>query len=164
MEVFIGRQPIFNIQEEIVAYELLYRNKNVNAFPLVDSDSATIDVIVNSFLSIGIDFVTNGLPSFINFTENLLSSPLLDYLDPNKIVIEILEDVPLTEELVDRVRELKKQGYKMALDDFIFDEKVTVYDELFTYIDYIKVDFLLSSFENRLKVEDKVKRQFPHIK
>lgn len=164
MEVFIGRQPIFNMQEEIVAYELLYRNQNVNAFPLVDSDTATIDVLVNSFLTIGIDFVTNGLPSFINFTENLLNSPLLDYLDPKKIVIEILEDVPLTKELVDRVKELKNRGYKIALDDFILDENVTVYDELFTFIDYIKVDFLLSSFENRLQVEQKVKMQFPHIK
>lgn len=164
VEVFLGRQPIFNMHEEIAAYELLYRNKNVNAFPFVDSDAATVDVIVNSFLSIGIDFVTNGLPSFINFTENLLNSPLLDYLDPNKIVIEILEDVPLTEQLVARVKELKMRGYVIALDDFIFDESVTVYDDLFHYIDYIKVDFILSTFENRLAVENKVKEHYPHIK
>ena len=163
MEVFIGRQPIFNMHEEIVAYELLYRNKNVNSFPIVDSDTATIDVIVNSFLSIGINFVTNGRPSFINFTENLLYSPLLDYLDPKKIVIEILEDVPLTEDLVARVKVLKNRGYTIALDDFILDENITVYDELFAYIDYIKVDFLLSSLENRVEVESKVKSQFSHI-
>lgn len=60
MEVFIGRQPIFNLHEQVVAYELLYRSKNVNAFPMVDSDAATIDVLVNSFLSIGFEEVTKG--------------------------------------------------------------------------------------------------------
>ena len=55
MKVFVARQPIFNMYEQIVGYELLYRNKQENRFPEVDSDIATIDVLVNSFLSIGID-------------------------------------------------------------------------------------------------------------
>lgn len=53
---------IFNLHEQVVAYELLYRSKNVNAFPMVDSDAATIDVLVNSFLSIGFEEVTKGKP------------------------------------------------------------------------------------------------------
>ena len=72
MEVFIGRQPIFNRDEEIVAYELLYRNNHVNQFPQMDSDKATIDVLIHSFLTIGIQEISNGRPSFINFTENLI--------------------------------------------------------------------------------------------
>ncbi|MEK4230631.1 EAL and HDOD domain-containing protein [Solibacillus sp. FSL H8-0538] len=164
MEVFIGRQPIFNIHEQIVAYELLYRNKNVNAFPLIDSDAATVDVLVNSFLSIGIDEVTNGRPCFVNFTENLLMGTMLDYLDPTKVVIEILEDVPITPQLVERVSELKERGFKVALDDFVLDQNVTVYDELFHYIDYIKVDFLLSPLLERMEIENKVKTNFPNIK
>ena len=51
MEVFIGRQPILNSDEKIVAYELLYRNNNKNnSFPDVDSNSAKLDVIITSFL------------------------------------------------------------------------------------------------------------------
>ena len=164
MEVFIGRQPIFNIHEQIVAYELLYRNKNVNAFPLIDSDAATVDVLVNSFFSIGIDEVTKGRPCFVNFTENLLMGTMLDYLDPSKVVIEVLEDVPITEQLVERVKELKERGFKIALDDFVLDENVTVYDELFNYIEYIKVDFLLSPLLERMEIENKVKTHFPNIK
>ncbi|MGE7695688.1 EAL and HDOD domain-containing protein [Lysinibacillus sp. NPDC094177] len=164
MEVFIGRQPIFNLHEQIVAYELLYRSKNVNAFPMVDSDAATIDVLVNSFLSIGIEEVTKGKPSFVNFTENLLMSPLNEYLNPSQVVIEILEDVPLTPQLVERVIELKSYGFKIALDDFVLDNEVQVYDELFAYIDFIKVDFLLSPLLERMEIENKVKENFPHIK
>lgn len=164
MEVFIGRQPIFNIHEQIIAYELLYRNKNVNAFPLIDSDVATVDVLVNSFLSIGIDEVTKGRPCFVNFTENLIMGTMLDYLDPTKLVIEILEDVPITPRLVERVSELKERGFQIALDDFVLDQNVTVYDELFNFIDYIKVDFLQTPLLERMEIENKVNQNFPHIK
>lgn len=164
MEVFIGRQPIFNLHEQIVAYELLYRSKNVNTFPKVDPDAATIDVLVNSFLSIGIEEVTKGKPSFVNFTENLLMSQINEYLNPSQVVIEILEDVPLTPQLVERVIELKSYGFTIALDDFILNDEVQVYDELFAYIDYIKVDFLLSPLLERMEIENKVKENFPHIK
>lgn len=163
MEVFIGRQPIFNLHEQVVAYELLYRSKNVNAFPMVDSDAATIDVLVNSFLSIGFEEVTKGKPGFVNFTENLLMSSIHEFLNPSQVVIEILEDVPLTSQLVERVIELKKQGFQIALDDFMMDDQVEVYDELFEQIDYIKVDFLASSIVKRMEIENKVKEKFPHI-
>lgn len=164
MEVFIGRQPIFNIDEEIVAYELLYRNNNTNRFPEIDSDKATIDVLLTSFLTIGINEVTNGRPSFINFTENLIMEQEVDFLDPAKVVIELLEDIPITPKLVERLKELKKKGFKFALDDFIMDDKVLIYDELFAQVDYIKIDFLLSPLEERQVVEAKVKTKFPHIK
>ena len=74
---------------------------------MVDSDAATIDVLVNSFLSIGFEEVTKGKPGFVNFTENLLMSSIHEFLNPSQVVIEILEDVPLTSQLVERVIELK---------------------------------------------------------
>ncbi|MGN7477918.1 EAL and HDOD domain-containing protein [Solibacillus silvestris] len=164
MEVFIGRQPIFNIQEEIVAYELLYRNNNVNNFPQVDSDTATIDLLINSFLSIGIQEVTYGKPSFINFTENLIMQGALDFLDPGQVVIELLENIPITQGLIEQLKILKNKGFKLALDDFVMDEKVLIYDELFSQIDYIKIDFLLTTAADRLEIENKIKARFPHIK
>lgn len=164
MDVFIGRQPIFNSNEEVVAYELLYRNKNVNEYAGTDADAATIDVLVNSFLSIGINEVTNGLPGFINFTENLIMDPIIEVLDPASVVIELLEDVTITKKLIHRVIELKKKGFIIALDDFILNKDVDLYDELFEYTDIIKVDFLQSSMIERHEIEKRVKTSFPHIK
>lgn len=164
MEVFIGRQPIFDFQEQIVAYELLYRSKNKNEFPLVDPDIATVDVIINAFLSVGFEELTKGKPSFINFTENILMSSLVDHLDPTSVVIEILEDIPITMNLIERIKELKMKGFKIALDDFVLDDHVPYYNELFTYTDYIKVDFLLSSVAERMEIEKRVFTSFPHIK
>lgn len=164
MEVFIGRQPIFNKCEEIIAYELLYRNNYVNQFPDIDSDTATIELLINSFLSIGIKEVANGKPSFINFTENLIMQDSIDFLEPEQVVIEILEDISITPELIQQLKILKRAGYKLALDDFVIDEKILVYDELFPQIDYIKIDFLHTSENERKVIERLIKSKFPHIK
>lgn len=163
MEVFIGRQPIFNKEEKIVAYELLYRSKNQNYFTGVDSDAATVDVLINSFLSIGIEEVTKGRPGFVNFTENLLMSRLTDLLNPEQIVVEILEDVAITDKLIERVIELKKQGYRVALDDFVLEDWQDMHDVLFSHIDFIKVDFMLTTLAERSEIERRVQRDFPHI-
>lgn len=164
VEVFIARQPIFNIHEEIVAYELLYRNNYANIFPQTDSDTATIDVLINSFLSIGIKEVANGKPSFINFTEKLILQGTLDFLDSSQVVIELLEDIPITVELIERLKKLKNKGFKLALDDFIMDDEVLIYEELFSTIDYIKIDFLLTPALKRIEMEEKIKTNFPQIK
>ncbi len=163
VDVFIGRQPIFNIDEEVVAYELLYRNQNINAFPNTAPDAATVDVLVNYFLSMGIKEVTKGKPGFINFTENLLMSNVIEFINPSKIVIEILENVPITKELVDRVIELKEIGFKIALDDFVLNKDVVHYDEIFEHTDYIKVDFLSTPLLERMEIENRIKQSYPHI-
>ncbi|MCH7322845.1 EAL domain-containing protein [Solibacillus sp. MA9] len=163
MEVFIGRQPIFNSEEEIVAYELLYRNNDVNKFSQIDSDKATIDVLINSFITIGFKEVSNGLPSFINFTENLIMQEELHFFNPTKVVIELLENIPITPALIDRLKTIKRNGFKLALDDFTMDESVLIYDNLFELVDYIKLDFIQTSEQERAIIENKVKANFPHI-
>lgn len=154
MEVFVARQPIFNANEEVFGYELLYRrNMETNAFPDVDGDQATTELIINSFLNIGIDKLANGKPCFINFTEKLLKLRLPAYFRPREIVVEILESVEPSAEIVEICRELKDLGYQIALDDFVFNENNTYSYELMKYADFVKVDFLLSSMEMREKIE-----------
>ncbi|MEC1179429.1 HDOD domain-containing protein [Metasolibacillus meyeri] len=163
MEIFVGRQPILNVKKEVIAYELLYRSKDLNEFPNIDSDTATVKVLVNTLLLFGAERVMKEKPVFVNFTENLLYSSIFDWLEPTQIIIEILEDIPITKKLTARVRRLKEKGFQIALDDFILNEQIEEYDELFQYVDYIKIDFLLSPMEERHKVERKVKMNFPHI-
>lgn len=164
MEVFVARQPILNRHEQIVGYELLYRNTRENSFPKVDADTATIDVLVNSFLSIGIEEVAQGRPAFVNFTGNLLHSTIFDYLDPSKIIIEILEDVEITPMLIKKVADLKNRGYKIALDDFVLNDSYKKHEEIFASIDYIKIDFLATSLLERMEIENNVKQKYPHIR
>ncbi|AKS37525.1 signal protein [Anoxybacillus gonensis] len=138
MDIYVGRQPIFNKNYDVVGYELLYRNGEKNFYDAIDGDRATIDVLVNSFMNIGIEKLTNGARCFINFTETLLKKQLPFYFPKHLIVVEILENIPYSEELLDICKKLKADGYMIALDDFIFCNQ---YTPLFPYIDIIKIDF-----------------------
>lgn len=164
MEIFIGRQPIFGDNENLFGYELLYRSDpNKNEYTAVDPNMATIDVIVNSFFSIGFDELSNGKPCFVNFTKELLFSNIFTSLSPKEVVVEILEDIPITPELIEKVKEIKQLGFRIALDDFMFQKDIKLYDELFQYIDFIKVDFILSNEMERYEIESYVFKSYPHI-
>ena len=153
MEVFVARQPIFDRNGETTAYELLYRNNDLNMFPNIDGDQATADVIINSYLNIGLESLSAGKPCFINFTENLLKLRVPTYFNPREIVVEILESVIPSPEVVSVCKELKELGYKIALDDFVFNETNPSYRALMKVADYVKVDFLNTSEEERGGIE-----------
>ena len=83
MDVFLARQPIFDKYNKLFGYELLFRDSEKNIYQADDGDKATIAVIKNSFVNIGIDKVTGGKKAFINFTENILKSNIFSFCHPN---------------------------------------------------------------------------------
>ncbi|WP_017755070.1 EAL and HDOD domain-containing protein [Calidifontibacillus oryziterrae] len=153
MEVYVAKQPIFDNKESIIAYELLYRSSKDNFYNGTDGDKATSEVIVNSFLNIGIKDLSDGKPCFVNFTENLLKLKLPTYFSPLNLVIEILENVPITKELIEICKELKALGYKIALDDFFLMHGNDLTLELLRIVDIVKIDFLATSRGARLDLK-----------
>lgn len=153
MEAFVGRQPIFTRNQEVFAYELLYRNSQLNFYSEIDGDQATIDVLINSYLNIGITELSNGKPCFINFTEKLLCLRIPTFFRPSEIVVEILESIEITKELVDICIDLKRLGYQIALDDFVINTDNPYTYALIEQADFIKIDFQGTSDEARKKTE-----------
>ncbi|MCP3027447.1 EAL domain-containing protein [Halobacillus sp. A5] len=153
MEVFVARQPIINLQNEIHGYEILYRNSEENTFPHTDGSKATKEVLVNSFLTIGLERLSQNKPCFINFTEDLLLEKIPEYFDSSKLIVEVLEDVAWNRDLVRVCRELKKKGFSIALDDIMSVEQTDI-DDLLTYVDILKVDIRQSSAEVRKQIAE----------
>jgi c-di-GMP-related signal transduction protein len=122
----------------VYAYELLYRSGWDNSYDGVSSTRATTDVLLNALLHIGLDHLVGAKPAFVNFDRELLLGELAGLLLPGRIVIEVLETVTPDTEVVARCRDLRKQGFKIALDDVTDFEKV---GELITVADFVKVDF-----------------------
>ncbi|WP_246938957.1 EAL and HDOD domain-containing protein [Bacillus pinisoli] len=149
MEVFVARQPILDVSEQLIGYELLYRNGQADFFNHLDGDKATIDVLVNSFISIGVDNIANKKKCFINFTENLLLQEFPAYFPAEYVVVEILETIQPTPEIIKAIQKLKELGYTIALDDFIYDDR---YMELVKLADIIKVEFPRASAEQHYKL------------
>ncbi|MGH4138740.1 EAL and HDOD domain-containing protein [Clostridium sp.] len=159
MDVFLARQPILDRFNKLFGYELLFRHSEKNIYQSEDGDKATMAVIKNSFVNIGIDKVTGGKKAFINFTENILKSDIFQVLTPESVIVEILEDVQPTEDIIELCKTLKAQGYIIALDDFIYSDR---YRQLIEIADIIKVDFKITKGNERRKVIELVNCE--HIK
>ena len=80
--------------------------------------------------------------AFINFSGELLAQDIFTSLRPDRVVIEILEDVEITPSLLTKMRLLKAEGFKLALDDFILQKQYMVHKELFEIVDIVKVDYI----------------------
>lgn len=156
MDIFVARQPIFNRLQKLFAYELLFRDSYDNNYRCANGDQATIDVICNSFFAIGIDTITGGKRAFINFTENLLLQEIPLLLSRKSVVVEILETVEPTPEVIAVCKKLKQAGYLIALDDFVFHPR---FAPLLDVADIIKIDFLTTTGPDRRKIMVRVKNR-----
>ncbi len=134
----LARQPIFDSSLAVAAYELLFRNSEMNASNVLeDDDSATSQVLLSAYSENDISQLTGVVPGFVNFTKNLLLSDVP--FDKNLLVIEVLEDITDSKDVIDSLTELKNQGYTIALDDFVFTSDKA---ELIKLCDIIKVDLM----------------------
>src|SRR5262245_50835200 len=116
----VARQPIYDSGMAVSAYELLYRESDSALKALVtDSRRATLRVIANAALEIGLDRLAGGLPVHINFPRELLAGgETLLPLNPERIVIQVFDDLPATPEVIQALRTLRARGHKIAIGDF----------------------------------------------
>lgn len=139
-EIFLGRQPILDREQRIVAYELLFRAGHTPEADVTDDMQATASVIHHAFSEMGAQAVLGPHLGFINVSGEMLLSDLIEILPKSQVVLELLETVAVTDAVVDRCRLLKQQGFKLALDDFVYDDS---YRPLLALADVVKIDLLL---------------------
>ncbi len=149
---YVARQPILDLRGKVHGYELLFRNGPEAAFR-GDGELATRTMIDNTVL-FGLRQLTCGLPAFVNCTAQTLTGDLVSILPSGMAVLEILETVNATPELVSACRSLKASGYRLALDDFLWKPGM---DPLVEIADYIKVDFTLANHRERVKLLDRLR-------
>ncbi|RPH41333.1 MAG: HDOD domain-containing protein [Desulfobulbaceae bacterium] len=139
MEIFVARQPILNEHKKLFAYELLYRGTDDGR--LASGEKMTASLLSATFLTEGLDVISGSKPCFINFTEELLLKGIPSSFPGTKIVVEILETVSPTADILKACQILREEGYTIALDDFVYDKKL---EPLIVLADIIKIDFRLS--------------------
>lgn len=139
MNVFLARQPILDHNQNIYGYELLYRSGRKNVFSGdVGDDEASSKVILDTFQNFGIEEITQGKLAFINFSETLIKEEIATLLPKDYLVVELLERVVPSDEIIVKFRALKEAGYTLALDDFVYAPE---FEPLIELADIIKVDF-----------------------
>jgi len=154
-DFFLARQPILNREQELIGYELLFRNAAFGPANVNDDVSATASVIAHAS-ELGLNNVIGSLHGFINVDATVLMSDFINFLPSDKVVLEILETVKVTPELVKRVTELARTGYVFALDDVIAESEDIA--QLLPLVKIIKIDVMELDASKLLKLSVHFKR------
>lgn len=153
--IFVARQPIFTADMQICGYELLFRHgENVQTAIFTDGDQATTQVIADGF-TLAAQSMRKGARALINFPRNMLLGKAAYVLSPERCVVEILETVQPEAEVMEACRELKKNGYTLALDDFVGEPG---FEPLCEIADIVKVDILGKKPEEVLEIVKGLRR------
>ncbi len=160
MDIYVGRQPIFDRNMNVFAYELLYRRSMNNFFEEIDDNKATAELINNYFLSMHSVELTSGTKAFINFSQDMLIMEIPLLLPVDTTVVEVLERVEINEDIIAACRKLRDNGYLIALDDFVFNES---YLPLMEIAHIIKIEFSAVDHETQRKLIKKYKNKIKFL-
>jgi EAL and modified HD-GYP domain-containing signal transduction protein len=153
--VYVARQPILHASGQVFGYELLYRGTAIETSCLAPGDTASARVLTDAVLNLGLDTLTDNMPAFLNLNRNLLLAGTATLLSPGAVVFELLEDMPIDQEVIETCRRLRAMGYALALDDFAIQSDA---EELLPYVKFVKVDVLRTTPGQRA---DLAKRLLP---
>jgi EAL and modified HD-GYP domain-containing signal transduction protein len=133
----VARQPICDRTQNTFAYELLYRRPGHTTAVFDNPERATAQVIVNSFMEIGLERMAGRAMAFINVTRDFILGNHCRSLPAGRVVFEILENTQPDAELLHALGALTRDGYVFALDDYSFEDRMKPF---LPYCRYIKVD------------------------
>ncbi len=156
-DLLFARQPIFDCNDKLYGYELLYRDRHPDKAVFEDGNKATSELLINYCGGIINDEEAPYVKIFINLTRNLLLSDYFFPLRPDRVVLEVLEGMQVDELLAKKIKELKNKGFEIALDDYCFEPE---YDILLPLADYIKIDLLAISGTELKEKKSLLERKF----
>lgn len=154
-KTFMARQPILNLHNDTVGYEILFRSTDCNVADISDHSQASAKVIFETLSNFGYEKVLGSHRGFINLNNDMFMSDSLELLPPARFTLELLEIVDVTTAVVERCRELKSKGFSIALDDNIFSE---AFVPLYDLVDIIKIDVLNMTDRNIAQAAEVVSR------
>ncbi len=158
-DLYISKQKIFDTKKKVFANELIFKNSLKKRVSLSNSLKATAKLIINSISSVELNkLLESSSKAFINVDETTLTKGVLDVLDKERFVLNILEDITLSEAVIAKIISYKKKGFTFSLEHFDSSARMIIkFQRLFNYIDIIKMDILTSEYENMQKVMKKFK-------
>lgn len=137
VDTFFARQPILDRRSRVQAYEVLYRSGPTEEAGVIDGAAATAQVLAGAFGGVEVPDLLAGKPGFVNLPRSFIVDRALLAFPPERVGAEVLEDVAVDGEVIDALRELRRLGYSIALDDYVpGDHRIG----LVPYVDIVKVD------------------------
>lgn len=133
---FIARQPVFDHSQAVAGYELLFRNRGALDYDEANGEMAS-RAVLDGFV-VYQEQLCGAKKAFINCTAALLMSGEITLLPPDRVVLEVLETAQPEAQLLQACTHLKRAGYKLALDDFVY---LPAWDPFLELADIVKIDW-----------------------
>ena len=156
-DLYVSKQKIIDQNNVSFAYELVFKDSSNRSIGFSNSLKATSQLIISTISSSELNNLLGKKSlAFINVDETTLTKGILGVLDKKRFVLNILEDIKLTEDVIKSIVSYKKQGFILSLEHFDSSARMIIkFQRLFNYIDIIKMDILVSEVENMEKVMEK---------
>lgn len=155
-EVYLGRLPILDSKQNVVAYELLFRSDPNNSVTVTDNSAASANVIIDTYGQIGIENVIGKRRGFIKVDIELLMHDAICMLPKKHVVLEILRSVEINDEIIQRCTFLKQKGYQLALSNVVqLDNR---YDRIMPLINVVKINITALKQSDLISLIKKLKR------
>jgi len=144
-EIFLARQPIFDKDIRVRGYEILYRDcKEAESARFEDADGVVSQVFLNILTDFGLEKLVGKEKIFINMNRRFLLEDFDIPIPEKKVIFEILEDVKPDAMVIDALKQLRKRGFKFALDDVVNPLELK---EFLPLVDIVKFDLLQIDLE-----------------
>lgn len=153
MFAYVARQAIMNRDLAVHGYELFFRDGQQNSFPDIEPEQTASHLVSGSYLALQPEELSDGKIAHITFYQDTLLNYFPESLNNDSVVIEIIELMPITKELIEACKRISAMGYKIAINDHQLDCQ---WDELLPYTSIVKVDV------NRITTE-KIKKHLPML-
>ncbi|WP_345992207.1 EAL domain-containing protein [Sulfurimonas sp. HSL-1716] len=155
----LSKQKIFTNKNEVYAYELVFKDGENHPAGFSDNVKGTAQLIIRSITSPELEnLLGKNTLAFVNVDDKTLTKGILDVLDKNRFILNILEDIKLTENVINKIIQYRKRGFRLSIEHFDSSaDMISKFSRLFNYIDIIKMDTVLSEPQNMQKVMNKFK-------
>jgi len=139
---FLSRQPILDKEEHTIFYDLFYLDQNLNS-DFIDDRYASTSVLSSVLNKFGIKSIVGDHSAFIKADSKFLLHDLIFSIPKEYFIISILEQVEITTPILERIKKLKEEGYRLCLNDIALSvDNINKFQTILEYMDFIKIDVL----------------------
>ena len=136
-DFYLARQPILDRKQTLFGYEMLFRSTAAGPAN-VDTDIAATASVIAHAAQLGLERVIGDAIGFINVDAEVILSDIFGFMPRDKVVLEIMDSLPLTSPVLARITDLMSHGFRFALGDVVRDGPDVA--RLLGFIEYIKLD------------------------
>jgi EAL and modified HD-GYP domain-containing signal transduction protein len=133
----VGRQALYDRSLNSVAYELFYRAPDGGEVDYEHGDLATCSVVLSAFAELGLERVAGGKLVFLDVPHAIIQGDVPLPVPPGRVVLSVRDYEHSPSELLNAFKQRKREGFYLALDDFVSCEATAA---LVSLVDYVKLD------------------------